>query len=86
VIDLSKVQSVLDDVLDLTDELHGADHRDSGDNRGPKREREARVQQSRQLQLLADRLILAHGLVMNEYWVARGESDPLNRNREGGEE
>lgn len=75
-IDLNQTRTILEECLDLVEELDGIEHADTGDNRT--KGREERVLRSRQLQLLSDRLSLASSLVRNEYWVARGEHDPLD--------
>lgn len=77
-IDLTATKAILREAMALANELDGADHRDVLGDNTKAAEREERVKRSRQLQLLAGRLLLAQGLVLNEYWVARGESDPLS--------
>lgn len=83
-IDLTTVQRVLDEAHQLATDLHGEDlnERDAlvSQSKGAARVRKAQLSQD--LQLLATRLELAAQLVRVEYWHARGESDPINPDRE----
>lgn len=85
-IDLTPTRNVLIEAGELIDELHGIDLDDSeavtSQSKGALRQ--LRAQRSQELQLLASRLELAAQLVRVEYWYARGESDPLNPEREDG--
>lgn len=83
-IDLSRVRNVLNEVNDLVDELDGVslDERDAVTSQSKGQARQAKAQRSQELQLLAHRLEFAASLVRNEYWFARGESDPLDPDRE----
>lgn len=82
-IDLSRVKTVLSEVQDLVEDLHGLDLDDSDaiTNQSKGNARRERAQRSQELQLLATRLELAAALTRNEYWFARGEKDPLSATR-----
>lgn len=82
-IDLTKVKSVLAEVDSLVKTLHGQDLDESKavESQSKGRNRIERARLSQDLNLLAQRLELAAGLVKNEYWFARGEVDPLDRER-----
>lgn len=84
-IDLSGVKSVLQEILPLVKELDGLDLDETKAlaDQSKGRARQDRAQRSQELNLLASRLELAAQLVRNEYWYARGETDPLNRRRRG---
>lgn len=82
-IDLSRVKSVLTEVDALVQELDGvasSDAKSWAQQGGGDRRRE-QAKRSQELQLLASRLELAAQLVRNEFWVYKGEVDPLNRRR-----
>lgn len=83
-IDLTKVKSVLAEVDSLVQSLHGQDLDESKavESQSKGRNRVERARLSQDLNLLAQRLELAAGLVKNEYWFARGEVDPLDRERD----
>lgn len=87
-IDLSRVRSVLKDVNDLVEELDGLalDERDALTSQSKGELRQMKAQRSQELQLLATRLELAASLTRVEFWYARGESDPLNPDREDADE
>lgn len=79
-INLDRVRKMLDgEIVDLVDELDGFDLDETGaiESQTKSRQRTLKAEKSRELLLLADRLELAANLVRNEYWVARGEGDPL---------
>ena len=82
-IDLTKVRSVLQEVHDLIAELDGLSLDDSAavTSQSKGLARQERAKRSHELQLLATRLELAAALTRNEYWFARGETDPLNADR-----
>lgn len=82
-IDLTKVKTVLSEVQDLIEALHGVDL-DEGravEDNSKGKARQERAKKSQELNLLSDRLMLASSLVRSEYWYARGEIDPLNPSR-----
>jgi hypothetical protein len=83
VIDLRPVKAVMREVDALIDALHGQDLDETAavTHQTKNRSRQERAQMSQHLNLLASRLELAAQLVRNEYWVARGEADPLNPRR-----
>lgn len=83
-IDLTRARDVLSEVGELIDELHGVDldETDALTSQSKGQLRQQRAQRSQELQLLASRLELAAQLVKIEYWYARGESDPLDTDRE----
>ena len=76
-INLSKVNSVLDECDRLAAELDGQtlDERLGAQDKAAARE--ARITRSRDLQQLAHLLELAATLVRNEYWHARGGKDMI---------
>ena len=83
-IDLSRVKEVLEgEVTNLISERHGLDLDDSEAivDQTRSKARTFRAEKSREMLLLADRLDLVANLVRNEYWYARGETDPLNLER-----
>lgn len=84
VIDLNGVFAVLDEANALADALHGLalDESDAVTSQSKGEARRVRAQRSQDLQLLASRLELAGALVRNEYWYARGLSDPVRPDRE----
>lgn len=86
-INLTQTRDVMTEALELVDELHGIDLDDSDavTSQSKGQQRQLRAQRSQELQLLASRLELAAQLVRVEYWYARGESDPLNPDREDGD-
>lgn len=75
-IDLTKVEDLLDLIDGQVQRLHGREL-DERSNPDKEARRDTRVERSRDLQLLAHRLKLAGELVMNEYWHARGESEVI---------
>lgn len=79
-IDLHRVRAILDEAQGVIDELDGVDldeRQALGNNQSKSLDRQQRAAMSQSLNQLADRLQLASTLVRNEYWVARGASDPL---------
>ena len=85
-IDLERVRGILNgDVADLIGNLDGVDLDDTDaiTNQTRSNARQAKAEKSKELLLLADRLSLAESLVRGEYWFARGESDPLDVDRDG---
>lgn len=82
-IDLSQAKSVLLEVETLVAQLHGAelDEGRAVEDQSKGKARQERARMSQDLNLLADRLMMASTLVRAEYWFARGEIDPLNRAR-----
>lgn len=83
-INLSRVRSVLQEVDELVRGLDGADldEQDAVTSQSKGRARQERAKKSQDLNLLAARLRFASELVLNEYWFARGEIDPLDRRRQ----
>lgn len=83
-IDLSRVQEVLDEARDLIQELHGVELDETkaltSQSRGEARR--VRAQQSQDLRRLAELFELCASLVRNEYWVARGETDYIHDRRD----
>lgn len=78
-IDLTHVKSVLKEANGIIPWVDGVDldETDAITSQSKGKARHQRAQTSQHLQLLATRLELAAALVRNEYWVARGEIDPL---------
>lgn len=83
-IDLKAVKSVVAEIESLIDTLDGQDLDETTAvaEQSKGKARQERAKMSQELNLLADRLMMASTLVRNEYWFARGEIDPLNRERE----
>lgn len=77
IINLSKVNSVLDECDRLVSELDGQSLDERVGAQDKASAREARIQRSRDLQQLAHLLELAATLVRNEYWHARGGQDMI---------
>lgn len=82
-IDLGRVKDIMREVDSLIESLHGEDldERKAVEDQSKARDRRERARMSQDLNLLRSRLQLAAQLVDNEYWFARGESDPLQPNR-----
>lgn len=83
-IDLTRVKSVMTEIELLIRELDGVelDETDAVASQSKGQARQLKAQKSQELNLLGQRLDLAAALVRNEYWFARGEVDPLNRDRQ----
>lgn len=79
-IDLHRVRAILEEAERVVDELDGQDldeRQALGNSQSKSLDRQQRAAMSQALNQLADRLQLASTLVRNEYWVARGASNPL---------
>lgn len=78
-INFDRVRNVLDECRDLMNSLDGMELDESNalvsQSKGAARQRKAKASQD--LQMLATRFELAASLVRVEYWIARGELDPL---------
>jgi len=82
-IDLTTLKRCLEQVDTLVEHLHGKDldERKAVGEQTKSLDRTTRGQLSQDLNLLASKLDLAAALARNEYWVARGEPDPLRPRR-----
>jgi len=80
VIDLSRVQLILEEVNRLVEDLHGQelDERAAVEAQSAGEARRQRARASQSLNLLSDRLGLAAQMVRVEYWSARGHGDPTD--------
>lgn len=79
-LDLHRVRGILEEAGEVIAQLDGLelDETEALKNSQSKSlDRQQRAAMSQALNQLADRLQLASSLVRNEYWVARGASDPL---------
>jgi hypothetical protein len=79
-INLTRVQRILDEVHDKIEELDGMelDETNALTNQTTSNVRVLKAQRSQDLQFMANRLELAAQLVRVEYWAARGFTNPID--------